>query len=104
MINGTYQIEMKSPMGKKHGRLTLQEIESSLSGNIDILGHANEIHGDILSDGSCQFSGVFITRMRHISFRAEGCVDEFRAEFLIYTDDYTMPLFGEIDNTKIKGG
>jgi hypothetical protein len=104
MINGTYKIEMKTLMGKKYGRLTLQEKENSLSGDIDILGHDNEIHGVILIDGSCRFSGEFITPVRNIEFLAEGSVDEKKVDLLVHTERYSIPVFGEIEIILEKGG
>ena len=95
MINGTYRIVMKTLMGKKYGRLTLYETENGLSGNMDILGHRNELCGGTLTDGKCRFSGKFVTPLRNISFTAEGNVDEKQVNLLIRTEKFTMPVFGE---------
>lgn len=103
MINGTYQIVMKTLMGKKYGRLTLYENESRLSGDIHILGHDNIIHGDILN-GRCQFIGELKTPMRNIAYWARGSVDEDKVDLVIHTDQYDMPLFGEIEKKTTEGG
>ena len=102
MIHGTYQVVMKTSMGKKYGRLTLFENEKSLTGNFDILGHDLEIRDGILTDGRCRFSGEFITPVRNIAYWAEGVLDEHGVELLVHTDSYDMSLSGEIENTKTK--
>ncbi len=103
MINGTYQIIMKTLMGKKYGRLTLYQKENILSGYIDILGHSNKIQGEILADGSCRFSGIFITPMHRIEFMAEGSIDEKQLELMINSEKYAMPVLGKIETISTKG-
>lgn len=104
MIDGTYQIVMKAPLGKRYGRLTLKENENKLSGDIEILGHKNQIEGNILKDGSCRFSGLFVTLTRDIKFWAEGKMDEVKVEILVHTDSYTMPIIGNIETITTNGG
>jgi hypothetical protein len=102
MINGTYQIVMKTSMGKKYGRLTLYEKEEGLSGAFDILGHVHQILDGLLNNGSCRFSGEFITPVRNIAYWAEGSVDEKRVYLLVHTDSNEMSISGEIENTITK--
>lgn len=100
MINDTYQIVMKTMMGKKYGQLTLYENERCLSGNFNILGHNHEINNGVLVDGKCRFSGKLMTPVRNIDYMAEGSVDEHSVELVIHTDRYKMSLFGKNENTK----
>ena len=95
MINDVYQIVMKTMMGRKYGLLTLYEKDHILSGYIDILGCSNEITGEIRSDGSCRFSGKFITPVREVEFWAEGRADEKTADLLIHTDRDILHVLGK---------
>lgn len=95
MINGVYQIVMNTMMGRKCGLLTLYERDHILSGYIDILGCSNEITGEIRIDGSCRFSGKFITPVRDVEFWAEGRADEKTADLLIHTDRDILHVLGE---------
>lgn len=95
MINGTYCIIMKTPMGKKSGQLTLHEDENELTGFIDILGNRNTIRNGTIKNGECRFSGVFETFIRNISFSAEGNVNEKEIFLVVKAGKLHMHISGK---------
>lgn len=97
MINGTYQIKMKTQMGNKYGQLCLYAKDGCLLGSFNILGHNNPIDGHVLQDGRCHFSGELITPMRSIAFFAKGKINQGSITLAIYTDEFTMPVLGNIN-------
>lgn len=103
MINGTYQIVMETLMGKRYGKLTLHENKKFLSGNINILGHDNEIKAGIVVDRICRFAGEFVTPIRNIIFLAEGSVSEADVNLKIFTEKYIMSISGKKCEI-VKGG
>lgn len=96
MIDGTYQIVMKTLMGRKYGTLFLYEKENVLFGHMDVLGHSNEVRGELLTDGNCRFTGELITPLRTIKIWAEGRIDEKTVDVLVQSDKHSMPVYGEI--------
>lgn len=97
MINGTYQIIMRTLIGKKYGQLTLYQDDNVLTGFIDILRHRNEIQDGEIVDGQCRFSGKFITPVRNIPFMAQGTVDERNISLSVKAGALEMSISGEID-------
>jgi hypothetical protein len=95
MINGTYQIVMETLMGKRYGELTLHENERFLSGDINILGHDNEIKAGVIIDGICRFAGELVTPIRNIIFLAEGSVNETEVNLKIFTEKNVMSISGK---------
>jgi hypothetical protein len=88
---------MKTPMGKKYGRLCLYEDGDILTGYIDILEHRNEIKNGEIKDGISSFSGELITPVRNISFQAIGIADNEAVSFHIKAECMEMYIYGNVD-------
>lgn len=95
MVNITYKIIMKTPMGKKNGFICLYENCSELCGFIDILGHRCELTNIILTDKKCSFNGELITPMRIIEFYAHGKANKKKIFLHIKAGKNLMRILGE---------
>ncbi len=102
MINGTYHVEMKTLLGEKIGKLTLNENGKTLSGVIDILGHCNELKGKILKNGMCILTGELVTPLRKMAFKAQGAITDKEVDMNLITDRDTLSLKGEIEKDERK--
>ncbi len=60
MINGTYKITLRSPLGPRHGTLTLMQCDSALSGSFDVLAAHT-----IFEDGSIHANQFSFTTQMH---------------------------------------
>lgn len=75
MIDGKYDIIMKTPMGAKKGTAILHVNGNSVSGCLDVLGNSNTFENGTVNRDSCTFSGELKTAMGKIAYVVEGNVD-----------------------------
>lgn len=74
MIDGSYQVMLKTPMGVKKGELILQSAEGVLSGKMIVMGKENPI-GPGTTDGSAfRFSGEIKTAVGKLAYECTGNV------------------------------
>lgn len=74
MLNGTYIIALKTPMGLKSGKLVLEEKIDALTGKLCVLGKENPIHtGDYIDDRFI-FAGRMQTAVGYLSYECTGYV------------------------------
>lgn len=96
-MNNVYKIVMKTPLGKKAGRLAFCVNENLLTGSMEILNHQNDIQGEILPNGKCYFTGELITPVRNYLFTAEGIADEEKINLIVDTKTLKMSITGELE-------
>ncbi|WP_324825763.1 hypothetical protein [Sinanaerobacter sp. ZZT-01] len=56
MVNGTYKITLQSPLGPRHGTLTLLQCDSSLSGSVDMLSSHTVFENGSVHDNHFSFT------------------------------------------------
>ncbi len=71
MVNGTYQVIMKTPMGAKKGELSLQESDDRLDGQMIIMGKENPIESGAVDGGHVTFSGALKTAVGRMTYEAD---------------------------------
>lgn len=67
-----YRITMRTPMGEKHGRLTLVVAGDEISGVFSILQRQNPVTGQLGAGGTCRLTGQLTTLTRTLAFEATG--------------------------------
>lgn len=76
MVDGTYQVMLKTPMGIKKGELVLRSADGILSGEMIVMGKENPI-GPGTTDGSAfRFSGEIKTAVGKLAYDCTGSVAE----------------------------
>lgn len=80
MLDGTYGIQMRTPVGPKKGALTLSTQGGLVSGILEILGTSNPITGGKASGNRCRFRGEIKTAFGSVAYEAEGQVDGRHAD------------------------
>ena len=75
MLDGTYSIQMRTPMGPKDGKLLLRTQGNLLSGVLEVLGNANPFTNGQADGNRCRFSSQFKTALGSVDYEAEGQVD-----------------------------
>ena len=71
-----YAVSMQVPLGKRLGRLVLYESEGLLSGELEVLGHTEPLSGTIDMDGKCELTGIIVSAVRSIPYKAVGAIKE----------------------------
>lgn len=56
MLNGTYNITLHSPLGPRHGTLTLEETNFTLRGSLNVLDSQNGFQNGSTHDNHFSFS------------------------------------------------
>lgn len=75
MIDGTYAISIKTPMGLKKGELTLAGNDGILTGKMSALGKENEITPGTYSGDDFAFSGELKTAVGKLAYNLSGTVN-----------------------------
>lgn len=75
MVDGTYAITIKTPMGLKKGELTLSGKDGVLTGKISALGKDNEITPGTYDNDQFAFSGELKTAVGKLAYELNGTVD-----------------------------
>lgn len=94
MSEKIYRVFMSTPLGKKYGTLAATISGSDLSGHLDILAHNEPFKGTIDPNGHCVISGVFITLMHRVPYRATGTLTENSVHLLMQGNQRTYELSG----------
>ena len=76
MWNRSYDVVMRTPIGARHGTMTVIVDHSRIDGMLDILKKANPFHGSIDEKGDCRIKGELTTLMRTIPYDATGRVTQ----------------------------
>lgn len=94
MWNRSYDVIMRTPIGARHGTMSITIDHSKINGMLDILKKANPFHGNIDEKGNCQIKGELTTLIRTIPYDATGRITK---EALV------LKLKGEQESFEISG-
>lgn len=75
MIDGTYAINIKTPMGLKKGELTLAGKDGVLTGKMVALGKENDINPGTYDGDHFAFSGELKTAVGKLAYDLSGTVN-----------------------------
>ena len=90
-----YNIFMYTPLGKRHGILTITRTENVLSGWLNILKHNNPVEGIVDENGNCKISGSSVTLMHTVPFVAAGKISNGYICLQVQNGQNTFELSGE---------
>ena len=76
MINGTYEVKMKTPMGLKKGELVLNQYGNVLTGTMVILGKETPIENGETDGEHIRFSGELKTPVGKVAFDCVGTIKD----------------------------
>ena len=63
---------MHTPVGTRHGTISLRIDQNRMIGQLNILRHCNPFEGIIDEFGNCRIHGSFTTLMRTVPYTAAG--------------------------------
>ena len=75
MVDGTYSVKVRTPMGVKRGTIRLESSEGRLSGAMEALGSRTEFDGGTVEGDDIRFAGSLKTPMGLLRFDFEGTAD-----------------------------
>ena len=94
MIDGNYDIIMKTPVGPKSGELSIVTENDFASGTLNILGSINVFTKGQIKGNRCSFSGEIKTAMEKVAYVAECVFDNGQLTALAKTAKGDMPITG----------
>lgn len=74
MVDGTYSILLKTPMGAKKGEMTLVINGSELYGNIIVKGKENPFSDGRVDGDSFSFNGELMSSVGKLVYECDGSV------------------------------
>lgn len=77
MLKGTYNITLRSPLGPRYGKLTLEESNSKLRGSLDILGSHNMFQDGYIQNNQFSFSADIHTLLGCRRVKVTGYFEEY---------------------------
>lgn len=95
MLEGCYEITLKSPLGLKKGSISVIANEDGIRGTIDILNDTNQFAGRVLPDNKFEAYGELKTPTGQVPYNVEGMVEENGFHALMNTTKGLMELRGK---------
>jgi hypothetical protein len=95
MLNGKYDIIMKTPMRTMRGTVILQVDGDSISGRLDFMGNSTRIENGTVNGNSFTFRGELKTPMGRVAYLVEGSVEGDKLTAIAKTKKYNMPITGK---------
>ena len=86
---------MQTPIGKKHGEITVSTDDGVIRGVLSVLHHSEPFEGMISPDGKCFIKGKIVTLLRTVQYIAKGTVDDERVQLTVEAADNTFEVSGE---------
>lgn len=74
MVDGSYQVKLRTPLGVKKGELVLQSQGEVLTGRMTVMGKENEIGPGIMDGDSFRFEGKMKTAVGELAYVCSGSV------------------------------
>lgn len=71
----TYDIQMKTPIGIKIGKMSITNEKGVLNGYLNILKKSMPFTGVISANGICNISGDIVTLMNTFAYTAGGIIE-----------------------------
>lgn len=95
MIDGTYNVMLKTPMGVKKGELVFSTQGSELIGKLVVMGNDNPFVTGSVNGNQFAFTGEIKTAMGKVSYECTGSVDGDSLEGVAKTKKGNMSLSGK---------
>lgn len=94
MIDGTYDVRLKTPMGIKQGRLDLRDEGGALVGAMHVMGSTTRIGSGSTEGDNFGFAGEIKTAVGRLAYECQGTVNGNSIEGVVSTHKGTFPLSG----------
>lgn len=94
MIDGKYQIVMKTPIGPRNGILTMITDKESVHGTLEVLSAINAFSGGKVDGNKCSFSGKIQTALSTVAYTVSGEVIGDLLTAMANTEKGNMPIIG----------
>ena len=94
MLDGTYNVSLKTPIGPINGIITLITNGNNVQGIIETMGIKNNFNGTKISNDKCTFQGSFNTPMGNIAYNATCSVTGDNLELEASTSQGNIKISG----------
>lgn len=96
-----YNIRMKTPIGVKYGKMTIDSTyNEKISGHISLMNHCEPFTGTINESGYCHITGNIITLIKKIKIEADGRIYNGKLKFSVKERNNILEIIG----TKCENG
>jgi hypothetical protein len=95
MLDGKYEIIMKTPMGTKKGTVILRVDGDTIRGRLDIMGNSIMLENGTVNGNSFTFRGELKIPMGKVAFLVEGSIDGDRLTAITKTKKGNMSITGK---------
>lgn len=95
MIDGIYNVMLKTPMGVKKGELIFQEDGSSLTGKLVVMGNDNHFETCSADGNNFTFTGEIKTAVGKVAYECTGKVEGDNIEGTAKTKKGNLSLSGK---------
>ena len=92
-----YSVTLETPIGIRHGVMTAQTDDSSVTGVLHIMQADNPFNGEIIGN-ICHIRGKLKTLVSSVSYTAEGILDSKCISLELITAKHQLILRGGAEN------
>lgn len=92
-MTSVYDIEMKVPLGIRHGRMKLEEHGGNVTGFIRILGNTTKFQGT-MEDDWLTIRGELVICVRKIAYEGRGTMTEDSIQMYLQSKNSVYELTG----------
>lgn len=97
-----YKIEMKTPIGIRHGTMYVKITGNEIRGYLDLMEHSEPFYGNVNKNGTCNIQGNIITLTKTIAYHAVGEMTKEDISLEVHTKQDTFYIVGKEEyNEKI---
>lgn len=95
MKDKKYNISMQTPIGKKHGLITVSSDGGLIKGTLSVLNHSEPFEGVIDDNGTCSIKGKIVTLLRTVQYTAKGAINEDSVRLKVEAVNKSFEVTGE---------
>lgn len=90
-----YDITMKTPLGDRHGQLSLDCENRRCHGTMTLLGTKTGLRGTLDETGRCELQGELRTLLRSLPYAASGALQSDRLTLTLVAGGRSYPIHGQ---------
>lgn len=95
MKDKKYNISMQTPIGKKHGLITVSSDGGVIRGILSVLNHSEPFEGMIDQNGCCSIKGKIVTLLKTVQYTANGVINEENIRLKVEAVNKIFEVTGE---------
>ena len=96
----TYTVQVKVPLGIRHGKMRLQINNGIIAGDLELLGSVEKVEGVLSKNGTIRLNGNLASPIRCIPFKGTGTMKDGAIHMKLVHGEADYQLTGNLSDGK----